>query len=67
MVTGEQSFLNVPVSASRIVVKARSQPALDLAEVHAFALTVVFHLVTADFAHAEVAGLRMREVEAADR
>ncbi len=49
-----------------IVIKVLAKPAFYFFDTHLFSLTVIFDLVKVDFAEAEIAGLGVREVEAAD-
>ena len=49
----------------RVVVQILPEPSLDLCHAHPLAFGVVFHLITADLAQAEVAGFGVGEVEAA--
>src|SRR5688572_29635859 len=48
-----------------VVVEVRAQPALDLLERHLLAQMVIQDLIALDLAEAEVARLRMGEIEAA--
>src|SRR6185437_7371414 len=50
----------------RVIVEIGAKPALGLRDGEAFAGGVVLHLVAADLAQAEIARLRMREIEPAD-
>src|SRR5437763_2495125 len=50
----------------RLVIEIRGEPAFDFLEGHAFAAVVIEDLVAGEFADAEIFGLRMGEVPAAD-
>src|SRR5205807_1232475 len=51
----------------RAVVQVGGEPAFDGGDIQTFAAGVVGHLVALDLADREVARLRMRKVESADR
>ena len=53
--------------SARLVAKIRCEPSFDLGHSHALTPSVVFDLVARDAIDGEVARVRMREVEAADR
>src|SRR5262245_15131967 len=63
----------VPIAVRRpsasvwVIHQVRRQPSLDLGEWHPLPRCVAFHLVARDEVDGEVTGLRMREVETADR
>jgi len=58
---------SLPPRFARCVVQDRGQPAFSDVEVPAFALGIVFDLITVDLADAEIVGFRVGEIEAGHR
>ena len=49
------------------IIEDRPEPSLDFPRIHAFAPSIILNLVALDFGEAEIMGVGMGDIEAADR